>query len=62
MRQSPIMVAPPEAPAPAGRWARKKAPTRQAIYDPAMRLFVPHGVDTVTIDDLCAAAASYPPA
>ena len=41
---------------PLGRRARKKARTRQAIYDAAMALFLERGYDTVTVDDVCRGA------
>jgi AcrR family transcriptional regulator len=45
-----------EVPADLGRRARKKAQTRQGIYDAAMRLFVTRGYDAVTVEDVCGAA------
>jgi AcrR family transcriptional regulator len=41
---------------PAGRRARKKARTRQAIYEAAMALFLARGYDAVTVDDVCRSA------
>jgi AcrR family transcriptional regulator len=40
----------------AGRRARKKAVTRQAIYDAAMALFLDRGYDAVTVEDVCRTA------
>jgi AcrR family transcriptional regulator len=39
-----------------GRRARKKAQTRQAIYQAATTLFLARGYDAVTVDDVCRAA------
>jgi|SRR5688572_25822233 AcrR family transcriptional regulator len=50
------MLDTPPSPAEPGRRARKKAQTRQAIYDAAMRLFLARGYDAVTVEDVCAAA------
>src|ERR1700754_3127877 len=41
---------------PAGRRERKKAATRQAIADAALRLFLEHGYDQVSIRDIADAA------
>src|SRR5262245_13297237 len=41
---------------PLGRRARKKARTRQAIYDAAMALFLERGYGAVTVEDVCRAA------
>jgi len=38
------------------RRARKKARTRQEIYSAAMKLFMSHGFDAVTLDHICQAA------
>jgi AcrR family transcriptional regulator len=38
---------------PSGRRARKKARTRQTIYEAAMVLFLERGYDAVTVDDVC---------
>lgn len=48
--------APGHPPAPAGRRARKKAATRQAIADAALRLFLEHGYDDVGIRAIADAA------
>ena len=42
--------------APVGRRERKKAATRQAIADAALRLFLEHGYDEVSIRDIADAA------
>src|SRR6185295_17304241 len=44
---------PQAAAEPSGRRARKKARTRQAIYEAAMALFVARGYDAVTVEDVC---------
>ncbi|GAA0330159.1 TetR/AcrR family transcriptional regulator [Actinoallomurus spadix] len=44
------------APAPLGRRERKKAATRQALADAALRLFLEHGYDQVGIRDIADAA------
>lgn len=46
----------PESVPPAGRRERKKAATRQAIADAALRLFVARGYDQVSIRDVADAA------
>jgi AcrR family transcriptional regulator len=39
-----------------GRRARKKARTRQSIYEAAMALFLARGYDAVTVEDVCRGA------
>ncbi|MCX4675762.1 TetR/AcrR family transcriptional regulator [Streptomyces sp. NBC_01433] len=41
---------------PMGRRERKKAATRQALADAALRLFIEHGYDAVTLHDIAEAA------
>ncbi|MEV6074235.1 TetR family transcriptional regulator [Streptomyces sp. NPDC052069] len=41
---------------PMGRRERKKAATRQALADAALRLFIAHGYDAVTLHDIAEAA------
>ena len=41
---------------PVSRRARKKARTRQGLYDAAVALFLARGFDAVTIDEICRAA------
>ncbi|MDA3645102.1 TetR/AcrR family transcriptional regulator [Saccharopolyspora indica] len=45
---------------PVGRRERKKAATRQAIADAALRLFLAHGYDQVSIRDIADAADVSP--
>ncbi len=46
----------PEARVAVSRRERKKERTRREIYSSAMKLFLRHGFDSVTIDDICRAA------
>ncbi len=52
-----MQTTPGTLPAPEpGRRERKKARTRQAIYDAAMGLFLARSYDAVTVEDICATA------
>ncbi|MGW1838448.1 TetR/AcrR family transcriptional regulator [Streptomyces sp. BBFR2] len=46
----------PAEPAPVGRRERKKAATRRALADAALRLFLEHGYDAVTLHTVADAA------
>ncbi|MGY0018171.1 TetR/AcrR family transcriptional regulator [Streptomyces sp. cg35] len=52
----PPSHAPAASPEPLGRRERKKAATRQALADAALRLFLEHGYDKVGIRDVAEAA------
>ena len=56
LREATFGYARPMTDPPVGRRERKKAATRQAIADAALRLFLAHGYDQVSIRDIAEAA------
>ncbi|WIE65648.1 TetR/AcrR family transcriptional regulator [Curtobacterium sp. MCLR17_036] len=56
----PTTAAPPDATAPCTLRERKKQQTRQALHDAALTLVSAHGLDGVTIEQICADADVSP--